>query len=32
MAPIIVEDELEFKELVQATFEQVTQRVSFAKS
>ena len=31
MAPIIVEDEPEFKELVKETFEQITERISFAK-
>ena len=31
MAPIVVEDEDEFKDLVQDTFEQITQRISFAK-
>jgi len=31
MAPIIVEDEDEFVELVKDVFDQVTQRISFAK-
>jgi len=31
MAPIIVEDEDEFKELVEETFAQITNRISFAK-
>ncbi len=31
MAPIVVDDEDEFKELVKDTFEQITQRVSFAE-
>jgi len=31
MCPIIVENENEFKDLVQETFEQITERVSFAK-
>jgi len=31
MAPIVVEDEDGFKDLVQETFEKITQRVSFAK-
>jgi hypothetical protein len=31
MAPIIVEDEEEFHELVKDVFDQVTQRISFAK-
>ena len=31
MAPIIVEDEDEFHELVKDVFDQVTQRISFAK-
>ena len=31
MAPIIVEDEDEFKELVKETFAQITNRISFAK-
>jgi len=31
MAPIIVEDEDEFKDLVQETFEKITHRISFAK-
>jgi transposase len=31
MCPIIVEDEDEFKDLVQETFEQITERISFAK-
>jgi len=31
MCPIIVESENEFKDLVQETFEQITERISFAK-
>jgi len=31
MAPIVVEDEDEFKDLVHETFEQITQRISFAE-
>jgi DNA-directed RNA polymerase specialized sigma24 family protein len=31
MAPIVVEDEDEFKDLVQETFEKITHRISFAK-
>jgi transposase len=31
MCPIVVEDEEEFKDLVQETFEQITERISFAK-
>ncbi|ELZ07528.1 IS630-type transposase ISHwa7 [Natrialba aegyptia DSM 13077] len=31
MAPSIVENEDEFKELVKDTFDQITQRISFAK-
>ena len=31
MSPIIVQDEAEFQELVKDVFEQVTQRISFAK-
>ena len=31
MAPIVIEDEDEFKDLVQETFEKITQRISFAK-
>ena len=31
MAPIIVEDESAFKELVKETFEQITERISFAQ-
>jgi transposase len=31
MAPIVVEDETEFKTLVQETFEKITHRISFAK-
>ncbi len=31
MCPIIVENEAEFKNLVQETFEQITERISFAK-
>jgi len=31
MSPIIVQDEAEFHELVRDVFDQVTQRVSFAK-
>ncbi len=32
MCPIVVEDEEEFKDLVQETFEQITERISFAKN
>jgi len=32
MAPIVVENEAEFKNLVQETFEKITKRISFAKS
>ena len=31
MAPIVVENEAEFKDLVQKTFGKITQRISFAK-
>jgi hypothetical protein len=31
MAPIVVENEDEFKDLIQETFEKITQRISFAK-
>jgi len=31
MAPIVVENEAEFKDLVQETFEKITKCVSFAK-
>ena len=31
MAPIVVENEDEFKDLVQKTFGKITQRISFAK-
>ncbi len=31
MAPIVVENEGEFKELVQETFEKITKRISFAQ-
>jgi len=31
MCPIVVDNEEEFKDLVQETFEKITKRISFAK-